>query len=140
MAAEPERRCGGVVVDPVNGLYFEEVIAGAEAAQLTEPSLEGPEADLAGVSAIDLAAVLAALQVTTYAVPRFHRVARAAEQHLLQLRAARQLRGTAPVQPAGDGVAERVHERSEPGGQFIAIESGDEQSYTARDVETDPAR
>src|SRR5208283_183101 len=77
--------CGrGRVVDAVDGLYFQEVVAGAEAADLTEPAFDGPVADRGRVGALEHATVFASLEVACDTVSLVHREPGATGQHVFQ--------------------------------------------------------
>src|SRR5690606_41337001 len=75
---EPEHLGHGGVVDLGDPLELQEVVARAQAADLTGAPLDGAVADLAGVGVGDGAGVLAAQQVPLVAVAALDRVPRAA--------------------------------------------------------------
>lgn len=78
-APEPVRRGRVVVVDAVDDLQLEEVVARSEAADLADTPLSGPFADAVdvdvGVGVGDEPTILTVLEVALDAVASLHRVA-----------------------------------------------------------------
>jgi hypothetical protein len=134
---QPERGRGPRVVDGLDDLDLQEVVAGAEAAELAQPALAGPLADLGGIGVADGAVVLAAVQVTLLPDTMLHRPARATSQHPRQLGLAAQPPHRPTAEPAGDPGGQRVHQRRQAAGQVIAAKIGCQQANAAGDVEAD---
>jgi len=137
---QPESRGGRRVVQAVDHLDLQEVVAGPQAADLAQPAVAGSLADLAGVGVGDDAGVLAVLQVAGHAKAPIDRIPGAARQHVVQLGRAAQPPHRPPAQPTRDPGVQRVHERLQPTGQVGLIQVGQQQPHPAGDVEADPTR
>ena len=86
-AAQPEPERGGdvFVVDVVDDLYLEEVVAGTQAAHLADAAKQGSFADVPDLGVEHTAVILAVLEVALDAVAALHRVTRSAQQQRGQL-------------------------------------------------------
>jgi hypothetical protein len=93
--AEPERFGDVLVVDVLDRLNLQEMVARPQAAELPEPTLLRADADGCCIGVGYCALVFAALQVAGGSVAAFDRVPRAVGQDLLELG------------PAGEAVGER---------------------------------
>jgi hypothetical protein len=135
---EPFRRCD--IVDLVDDLHLDEVVAGAEAAHLSESTLTSPSADLGRVGTGDHAAVLAPRQIPWRAMPPRHGVGGAAEQDLVELAFVLEVPGTPLAHPAHDPLVEFVTQPLASAPEVPLFERGRQEPDTAGDVEPDPAR
>jgi hypothetical protein len=135
--AEPLRRGG--IVDLLDCLHLEEVVARAQAAHLAQPPVHRPRADLPGIGLGDSAPVLTACQVTLAAITLVERVAGATGQHVPHVPGAGQLPDAAGARPSRDSGSQPVHEGAEDGHDLAAAQIGGEEADAAGDVEADPA-
>jgi len=90
------------IEDLLHRLDLQEVIARAEAADLVQPTVDGPAADLRRVGAADRAAILAPVQVALAAVTARHRVGGPAASSLSS--SARPRRRQVPPRPVPHGI------------------------------------
>ncbi len=137
---EPHPRRRGGVEQAVDDLDLEEVVPGAEAAELPEAAVERPLADRRPVGTLHHPVGLAPLQVAGDPVTLLHREPGAALEDPAQRPAVRQ-----PPHPVGahasrDGLVQPVHHRAEPRHQTLRVQvPGHEEPHPARDVEADPS-
>jgi hypothetical protein len=136
---QPERLRRRAVEDLLHRLHLQEVVPGAQAADLVQAAVDGPATDLGRVGTADNAVVLAPVQVTLAAVAVRHRVGGPAQQQLFQLAPAGQLPHPAAPGAARDRGGELIHHPAEHRGQLAAAEVRGEQADAAGDVETDAA-
>ena len=127
-AVSPNRSAAG---SKIHCLDFQEVVAGAEAADLVQPAVDGTMADLRRVGVADCAMVLAPLQVTPGAVAMQDRVEGAAKQHLPHLRPAGKPPHASASGATRDGRGEPVHYPAKDGGELIPAEAGGKQAHAA---------
>ena len=102
---QPESLRRGRVVNLVDRLHLQEVVARAETAHLAQPPFYGARADLPGVGVGDSALILTAQQVAFDAVAVFQRVPSAASQHVLHLPGAGKVPDASPARPRGTAAA-----------------------------------
>ena len=100
---QPESLRRGRVVDLVHRLHLQEMVARAETAHLTQPTVHGPHADLPGIGIGDSALIFTAQHVAVDAIAVFQRVPGAACQHVPQL--PEPARCQMPPRPAPRGTA-----------------------------------
>ena len=136
---ETECRGGAHVVHLVHALDLEEVVPGAERADLAPPALERRLRHGVGVRVAEAAALLRRLQVGGPAELARHRPRRAAREHLLLLGPG-ELRDRALGADAGrDRLIERVRDAREVRPEIVRGERGAQQAHAAVDVEADAA-
>src|SRR5690606_25551306 len=80
-----ERFRSVVVVDLVHPAHLDEVIAGADSAELIAAPLDGPPAHLVGIGAIEAATALEVLEVSHFAKPVANGPARPLEQDVADI-------------------------------------------------------
>ena len=136
----PNRCAVAGVVDLLDRLHLQEVVARAKAAHLAQPPFHGPRADLPGVGVGDSALILAAQQVAFDAVAVFQRVAGAASQHVPHLPGAGEMPDASPARPPRNSGRQLVHQRAQHRHYFVTLQAGSKQADTAGDIESNPAR
>jgi hypothetical protein len=136
---QPERLGRRRVVDSVDRLDLQEVVARPETADLVQATGPGVVTDLSGVGVADRTAVLAAGQVARHAVTPFDRVDRPTGQNRPEPVGPGQPPQPPAAQPARDQPVEGVHQRLQSAGEPVAVQTGHQQAHPAGDVETHPA-
>ncbi|MEX2549405.1 MAG: hypothetical protein WD638_04200 [Nitriliruptoraceae bacterium] len=135
---EPLRRVG--IIDPIDGLHLDEVVPGAEAADLPDPASASPVADPCRIRVGDHPAVLAPLEVPRFPVSLRDGVGGSSHQDLVQLALIREVPGAALAHPPHDPPVEFVTEPGDPVAEVAFLERGRKEPHAAGDVEADPAR
>ena len=127
------------VVDALDALHFEVVVAGPERSHLAALPLLGERRHVARPRAVDAAAFLDELEVVDDAEALLHRPARAAEHHAVERL------GVEPdvafdAHARGNVAQQRVAEQVALGDDFVGRQVGAQAADAARDVEADAAR
>jgi hypothetical protein len=127
------------VVDLLDRLHLQEMVARSEAAELPAPPLAGPVPDRPRIGVGDCAPVLAERQIVRLAEAMRDGVRRALTQNAVEFgRAGRRQHAAAP-HPARDGLVEAGHEAVHARRGLGPGDGRGEQPHAARDVEADPA-
>ncbi len=137
---EPERRRGGGVVDGVDRLHLEEVVARAEGAELAPAALERALRNGRGVGVRQAAPLLEVLEVVVLGEAPRAGPSGPLREHLAQLTLRQRQIRAARAQPRRHAGEERVHGLVETRLELLARQLGREQAHSAVDVVTDAAR
>ena len=136
---QAHRACGRVVVQFVDHLHFEKVVAGAERPALVAAASEGPLAHIVGLSPGQAAAGLGVLDVASGGPTAAGQVGRALGHQAAKFFGAKQV-GPAFAHAGGNAAEERLHQLPEARPDVVDHEVGAHQSHAAVDVIAHSAR
>ena len=135
---ETARRPRSAVVDGVDALQLQEVVARAERTELTRAALEGARRDVRRIRPGHAAPLLLAVQILDAAEPLLDHPVGAARKQPLQVLAAHAQPRAAP-HPRRHRPEQRLHQLLAPaaGREQVGREAGAQQPDAAGDVEAD---